>query len=119
MTEPNTTALPPTSRGMDYQCATASRCNPRILTLHLCRKWWEQIRDGAKKNEYRLCSPRNATLLERRGYDEVHLWLGYPAKTETDKRLIRKFCVVTRTTITHEHFGPDPVEVFDIKLGNE
>jgi hypothetical protein len=26
---------------------------PRILTLHLCRKWWEQIRNGEKHNELR------------------------------------------------------------------
>jgi len=94
----------------------------RILTLHLKGKWWEQIRDGEKHNELRRCDvPQNKRSLENsdgtlREYDEVHLWIGYPPKAETHKLLIRGFGGVTKTVITHEHFGPDPVEVFDIKL---
>lgn len=90
--------------------------DPRVLTLHLKRKWWEQICDGLKDNELRRCSPRNVKLLEGKQYDEVHLWLGYPKKTEADKRLIRKCGAIVRRTVTHQEFGDEPVEVFDIGL---
>ena len=88
----------------------------RVLTLHLKGEYWRQIRNGDKTHEYRLCTPRNCRLLEGKEFDRVNLWLGYPPGEQIDKLLIRGCGGVTRTTITHEHFGPDKVEVFDIKL---
>lgn len=89
----------------------------RILTLRLRKKWWHQIKAGEKICEMRLATDRWRKRLSGHSYDEVHLWLGYPKKTETDKRLICEWKGIALEIVLHEEFGPKPVEVFVISLG--
>lgn len=91
---------------------------PRILTLRLKAKWWDQIASGKKTVELRLASDYWRKRLIGRCYDEIHIWKGYPPKTDTTKLLRRKWQMVAKETIVHEEFGAKPVEVFCISVGS-
>jgi len=90
---------------------------PRILTLRLKSGWWNQIRERSKTQELRSASPFYLRMLVGREYDEVHLWLGYPPKSDTSK--LMRFAwrgPVRHQRMQHPHFGPDPVDLLSIDL---
>jgi hypothetical protein len=87
------------------------------LVLPLKRAYFEQIRDGVKPEEFRLCTPYWRKRLEGRTFDRIVLTLGYPAANDTTRRLVRPWRGYRETTITHPHFGPDPVKVYAIHVG--
>jgi len=89
----------------------------RILRLNLKRKWWEQIRDEEKTVEFRTATEYWRKRLIGREYDEIHLCLGYPKREDESRTLRRKWRLVTKETIIHEEFGPEPTEVFCIDVG--
>lgn len=86
------------------------------LTLHLKAEYFHAIRDGSKPFEYRLDTPYWRTRLEHREYDQIVLCLGYPAKDDAERRLVRPWCGYELQTITHKHFGMEPVRVFAIRV---
>lgn len=86
----------------------------RILHLPLKREYFEAIRDGAKPEEYRLCTPHWRKRLEGREYDRIVLTLGYPSKADAERRIERPWRGFTVKTITHPHFGQEPVHVYAI-----
>jgi hypothetical protein len=86
------------------------------LTLPLKAEYFNQIKTGEKLEEYRLATPYWTKRLENRSYATVTLTLGYPARLDTERRLRRAWKGCRRTTITHPHFGPEPVEVFAIDV---
>lgn len=88
----------------------------KILTLHLKSKWWDQIIIGVKTIEYRLATAYWHKRLIGKNYDEIHIWLGYPKKTETHKLLKMRIGRIWLDTIIHEEFGNEPVNVFCIEL---
>lgn len=88
----------------------------RTLNLPLKREYFEAIRDGRKPEEYRLCTPFWRKRLEGREFDQVVLTLGYPDRDDKARRLVRAWRGFTVKTITHPHFGPDPVQVFAIDV---
>ena len=93
----------------------------KILTLHLKKKYFEQIRDGQKTIEYRLCNPywlkRIAHQTER--FDEIHLKLGYPKRGDESRTLRRKWCGYYFDTITHEIFGQEQVKCICMRVGEK
>lgn len=86
------------------------------LVLPLKREYFEAIRDGSKTEEYRLCTPYWNRRLTYRKFDRIVLTLGYPARDDQSRRLTRKWCGYTIKTITHPHFGPEPVQVYAINV---
>lgn len=88
----------------------------KTLTLPLKRDYFDAIRAGTKTEEYRLCTPHWRNRLEGCEYDQIVLTLGYPARADHSRRLVRAWrgCIIK--TITHPHFGPDPVQVFAIDV---
>lgn len=92
------------------------RVPKRVLYLPLIAMWFEAIQAGKKKHEYRLCTPFWRKRLEGREYDEIELTLGYPRKTNTTRRLRRPYRGWWTETITHPHFGPQPVKVYVIPV---
>lgn len=88
----------------------------KTLTLPLKREYFEAIRDGHKAEEYRLRTPHWCKRLEGQSFDRIVLTLGYPAKADTARRIERPWRGFTVKTITHPHFGPEPVEVFAINV---
>ncbi|MGB3070936.1 MAG: ASCH domain-containing protein [Ottowia sp.] len=87
------------------------------LVLPLKREYFEQIRDGEKWFEYRLRNEYWRQRLEgHRPYDRVILTLGYPKADNESRRIVRPWRGFTNKTITHPHFGPDPVQVYAIDV---
>ena len=94
------------------------------LNLALKAEYFDAIRDGSKLEEYRLA---NAFWKKRliiggergvlhRSFDGIVLTKGYPKRDDTSRRLELPWRGFTRKTITHPHFGPNPVEVFAIAV---
>jgi len=96
-----------------------TKSKSRILLLRLKSKWWDEIASGRKTVELRLRTEYWQKRLVDKKYDEIQIWKGYPPGTETEKLLRRKFSGVVETSITHEEFGPDPVEVFEIDVSQK
>lgn len=86
----------------------------RTLTLSLKAKYFNEIKSGEKAREFRLTTDYWRKRLEGREYDRIVLTLGYPKADDHKKRLERPWRGYEVTTITHEHFGGKPVEVFAI-----
>jgi hypothetical protein len=85
------------------------------LILHLKHCYFEQVANGTKRREYRRVKPYWAKRLEGRTYDRVIICDGFkPMGMHTTRTFA--WNGYERTIITHPHFGPDPVEVFAIKL---
>lgn len=88
----------------------------RVLVLPVKALYFDQIAAGTKLEEYRLCTRHWSRRLEFRDYDQVTVTKGYPARDDAARRLTFPWRGYTVKTITHEFFGPDPVEVFAIKV---
>lgn len=86
------------------------------LTLSLKGEYFDAIRDGSKIEEFRLTTDYWAKRLEGRSYDRIILTKGYPSASDASRRLERPWRGFRRTTITHPHFGVDPVEVYAIRV---
>lgn len=87
------------------------------LILPVKRVYFEQMRDGTKPDEFRLVTPYWTKRLVGRSYDRVIVTLGYPKADDAERRLVRPWRGFKRQTITHPHFGTQPVEVFAIHVG--
>ena len=86
------------------------------LVLHLKAEYSDAIRDGTKLLEYRLFTEFWKRRLCGRSYDRVILTTGYPKRGDESRRLVRRWRGCTIETITHPHFGADPVKVFAIDV---
>lgn len=89
------------------------------LTIALKREYFEQIKAGTKTEEYRLFNPTWISRLEGRSFDRIILTLGYPRRDDHSRRIVRPWRGYTIKTITHPHFGPDPVRVYAIDVRPE
>lgn len=88
----------------------------KTLTLNLKREYFEQIKSGIKTEEYRLCTPYWQKRLKGKTFDKIIIKLGYPKNSEIEKILEFKYLGYKIKTISHKHFGENPVEVYAIKL---
>lgn len=88
----------------------------RTLTLPLKAEYFDAIRDGTKFQEFRLTTDYWRKRLEGQTYDRIVLTKGYPARNDHTRRLARAWRGFRIITLTHPHFGPDPVEVFSIDV---
>ncbi|GAB4059095.1 ASCH domain-containing protein [Uliginosibacterium sediminicola] len=86
------------------------------LYLNLKTEYFQQIKAGTKPEEYRLMTDHWCKRLEGRAYDRIEIANGYPKKDDTENRIERPWRGYEIKTITHPHFGPDPVRVFAIKV---
>lgn len=89
------------------------------LILNLKKEYFEQIKVGTKKEEYRLCTSYWQKRIEGKSFDKVIVKLGYPKSTEKEKILIFHWNGYERKKIIHKHFGSSEVEVYAIKLIKE
>ncbi|TEA78684.1 ASCH domain-containing protein [Allopusillimonas ginsengisoli] len=86
------------------------------LILPLKREYFEQIKAGTKAEEYRLVTPYWTRRLDRRHFTRLILTLGYPPKDDASRRIELPYRGYEIKTITHPHFGPEPVRVYAIHL---
>ena len=86
----------------------------KILHLNLKKIYFEEIKSGKKKFEYRLKTKFWEKRLVDKMYDEVHIKCGYPRSTDTDRIIAKPYFGYEETTITHPHFGNESVDAFAI-----
>lgn len=86
------------------------------LTLRVKGQYFLDIKAGTKPEEYRLCTPYWSKRIVGRSYDRIVIIWGYPDKSRTDLYLSCPWQGYEIQTITHPHFGPDPVTVFAINV---
>lgn len=89
------------------------------ITIPLNGVYFDQIKAGTKLEEYRLVNAYWIKRLYNRQYDRLILTRGYPSKDDADRRINLKYRGFEVKTITHPHFGPEPVQVFAIKIDLE
>jgi hypothetical protein len=89
---------------------------PPILVLPVKGIYFLQMKAGTKLFEYRLRTPYWRRRLEGLDYAGLCVTLGYPAAGDAERRLQLPWLGYEEQTITHEFFGPDPVEVFAIRI---
>ncbi len=87
-------------------------------TLHLPVKavYFHEMKAGTKLFEYRLKTDYWRKRLENREYDEVKVKLGYPKADDQERILVCPWLGYEEQTITHPHFGDQPVQVFAIRV---
>ena len=88
------------------------------LNLPMKGEYFDQIKEGIKHEEYRLVTPFWSKRLSNKSYEYIRLTRGYPKKGDPEKTLVLPWRGCTRKTITHPHFGVEPVEVFAIDVRN-
>lgn len=86
------------------------------LVLPLKTVYFDAIRLGHKAEEFRLRTPYWRRRLEGRTFDRVVLTKGYPPAGDDSRRLVREWRGFREATITHPHFGLEPVDVFAIDV---
>lgn len=86
------------------------------LTLPLKAEYFHAIRDGSKKEEYRMVNDFWKKRIEGRLYEDIELTLGYPAHDNSERRLVLPWKGYTVKTLTHPHFGDEPVTVYAIDV---
>jgi len=88
----------------------------RTLTLSLKGEYFHAIALGEKVEEFRLVTPYWRRRLEGKTFDRIELTWGYPKSDDNSRRIFRDWLGFTIKTITHPHFGPDPVQVYAIRV---
>tara|TARA_R110002126_G_scaffold21929_13_gene78805 strand:+ start:579 stop:857 length:279 start_codon:yes stop_codon:yes gene_type:complete len=86
------------------------------LTLPLKSEYFDQIKSGEKVREFRLQTAYWAKRLEGREYDQIVLTKGYPKRDDQERRITRPWNGFEKQTITHPHFGTEPVQVYAINV---
>lgn len=90
--------------------------NKKTLTLQLKREYFEAIKAGEKTEEFRIASDYWRRRIVGKDFDKIVLTLGYPKDGDESKRIRLPWRGYRVTRITHEQFGPGPVEVYAIAL---
>ena len=89
------------------------------LHLPLKREYFEAIKAGTKKFEYRLYNTywkKRLFKIEYSPVDKIVLMSGYPKRGDTSRRIERPWRGYKVKTITHPEFGDKPVKVFAIRV---
>ena len=86
------------------------------VVLHLKREYWDAIRDGIKREEYRARGPYWGRRIRNKDFSEVILLCGYPKRGDDSLMIRRKWKGYRETNVTHALFGEDPVPVFAIDV---
>jgi len=86
------------------------------LVLPLKAEYFNAIKAGTKPEEFRLRTRFWRKRLEGKTFDRVVLTLGYPSRATAALGGAIRRRGLRETTITHPHFGPEPVEVYAINV---
>lgn len=86
------------------------------LQLAVNGEYFDAMKRGMKLKEYRLCNDYWTKRLVGRSYDRLIITRGYPRKDDAERRIVVPYDGYDIETITHPHFGSEPVKVFAIKV---
>ena len=89
------------------------------LRLAVKRVYFEQIRSGEKREEYRIINKYWRTRLVGKEFKNVVITLGYPKAGDLEREIIFPWAGFYTRRIKHEHFGDKTVHVFAITLRGE
>ena len=89
------------------------------LIIPVKAEFFHAIRSGSKTHEYRERKEYWRKRLVNRNYDRVIITLGYPSADDYSKRIVCKYKGFTEETITHHHFGNDPIDVYAIDVTDQ
>lgn len=88
----------------------------RVLYLNLKGVYFDAIKSGVKKYEFRECS-KWAKKLDGREYDLICIMKGYPKKTDMSRRFYCKWKGCFQTVLkSHPHFNNHDTKVFAINV---
>lgn len=85
------------------------------LHLNLKGEYFDQIEAGTKVFEFRAVSVW-AKRLQGKTFDRILIKRGYPKRDDFSRIIERPWVGYELQTITHPHFGNEPVDVFAIKV---
>ncbi|MGB3349768.1 MAG: ASCH domain-containing protein [Brucella anthropi] len=91
------------------------------ITFAVKLEYFEAIKSGEKTEEYRKRTPYWEKRLFGNGlepipFDFVEITHGYPKADDMSRRLILPWRGLVEKTITHPHFGQNPVDVYAIDV---
>lgn len=101
---------------LDKRYCFGREAGMNILTLNLIGEYFHDIREGRKAFEYRLRTDHWRKRLEAREYEMIKICWGYPRADNADRQFLLPWAGCELQTIQHKHFGPDPVEVYAIRI---
>jgi hypothetical protein len=84
------------------------------LHLPLKAEYFDQIKAGIKPFEWRDITDYWTKRLVGRVYENVIFKRGYPNKDDASRQVKMPYRGYEIQTITHPHFGPEPVTVYAI-----
>lgn len=84
------------------------------LHLHVKTIYFNAIKSGEKTHEYRLANAYWDKRLWYRVYDSMVIYNAYRPGAENRIEMPWKGC--HRQSVTHPHFGPNPVDVWAIPM---
>jgi hypothetical protein len=87
------------------------------LVLNLKAEYFDAIKAGAKVEEFRVRNEYWSKRIVGRNFDNVILRKGYPKAGDPEREIILPWRGYREITLTHPHFGNDPVDVFAINVG--
>ena len=85
------------------------------LVLHLKKEYFDQIKSGEKKEEYREVTPYWEKRLSGRNYEKIIFLCGYPSLDDKDKTIISKWNGCKKDKVNVPLFGGDK-NVFVISI---
>lgn len=88
----------------------------KLLILNLCKIYYDEIKNGLKKEELREAKPYWVKRLENKKYDYIIIRCGYPKKNDKSKEMYFKYNGYTKKRTRHEHFGYKDLLVYSIDL---
>lgn len=86
------------------------------LQLAVNGEYFDQMKSGEKKFEYRLLNDYWRKRLVNREYDRLIITRGYPRADDMERRIDVPYRGYKLQSITHKHFGAEPVNVFAINV---
>lgn len=86
------------------------------LVLHVRKEYFDLIRLGDKRYEYRKYSPYWRKRLHDVSYDVVEICLGYPTAGDDSRRMLFRWKGWSKKVLLHKEFGPVPQQVYAIDL---
>lgn len=90
----------------------------KTLVLRVKAQYFNAIKSGTKKEEYRLVTPYWQKRIENKEFSQVVITLGYPPANDTSRTLVFPWNGYEVKPLTHPEFGADPVAVYAIKLNS-
>lgn len=88
----------------------------KILLLPLKKVWFDQVKSGKKKIEYRLYNSYWKKRLIDKEFDKIVLTLGYPKKDDLARRIERPYKGYKVVKIRHPEWGNRVTTCFAIKI---